>query len=202
MAKKDEFSENACCGGENCSCGEGGQCADSAQNPGGECGCSQPSEIEALKAALAKAQEEARKNYDSFLRSAADLDTFRRRIQRDMEDMRKFSIQPFVEELLPSIDNLELGLNHAKKDKNFKELVVGIEMVLGQIKKVFSNFGIVEISPLGGDFDPNFHECVAHEPSDKYAENKVSSIMRAGYTLNGRLIRPASVVVSCGSKKE
>lgn len=178
-----------------------------SQNP--QCECAQEceckreiSEIDSLKAELENAKAEAAKNYDSYLRAAANLDTFRRRVQRDMDDLRKFAVQPLVEELLPSIDNLELALSHARQNAEFKDMVSGIEMVLAQIKKVFGNFGIAEISPLGEDFDPNFHECVAQQPSAEYAENKVMSIMRAGYTLNGRLIRPASVIVSSGAKKD
>ncbi|MBR6389128.1 MAG: nucleotide exchange factor GrpE [Opitutales bacterium] len=170
---------------------------------GEKCECKKEiSELDALKDELEKAKAEAAKNYDSYLRAAANLDTFRRRVQRDMDDLRKFAIQPFVEELLPSIDNLELALSHARGNSDFKNMVSGIEMVLSQIKKVFETFGIAEIRPIGEDFDPNFHECVAQQPSEKYAENKVSEIMRTGYTLNGRLIRPASVVVSSGAKKE
>lgn len=206
MGNNEENLEN-----KQCSChSEGSKCdCHNSENPQKQCSCdssskdvekAEASEIETLQAELAKAKDEAKKNYDSFLRSVADLDTFRRRMQRDMEEIRKFSIQPLVEELLPVIDNLELGLNHAKKSGDVKELVVGIEMVLTQIKRVFANFGIEEINPLGKDFDPKFHECVKHEPSKGVDENKVASVMRTGYVLNGRLIRPASVIVS--SQKE
>lgn len=207
MANKDENLENS--GGlresaeGQCACKDGEKqsgpcpCSDKAE---GEAQQAESAELEALQAELSKAKDEAKNNYDSYLRSLADLDTFRRRMQRDMEEIRKFAIQPLVEELLPVIDNLELGLNHAKKNGDVKELVVGIEMVLTQIKKVFANFGIEQINPLGKDFDPKFHECVKHEPSKGVEENKVASVMRVGYLLNGRLIRPASVVVS--SKKE
>ena len=119
-----------------------------------------------------------------------------------MEDLRKFAIQPLVEELLPAIDNLELGLEHAKKGEEAKDLIAGIEMVVSQIKKVFASFGVEEIKPLGEDFDPNFHECVSYEESTEYPEDKVSKIIRTGYKLNGRLVRPATVVVSKGAKKE
>lgn len=209
MAKKEEFTNQTNNENKSCKC----ECGHSHEEVKGDCCCTEDGacfcdcheespEIENLKAELEKAREEAKKSHDNFLRSLADLDTFRRRVQRDMEDIRKFSVQPIVEELIPAIDNLELGLDHAKKGANVSELVVGIEMVLTQIKKVFENFGVVEISPLGLDFDPNFHDSVAFVPSNEFAENKVSSIMRKGYTLNGRLVRPASVVVSSGAKKE
>lgn len=206
MANKDENLKNKDCQPDSTAC----ECKGACKEPEGEsCKCKSDaveevkeelSELEALQAELSKAKEEAKNNYDSYLRSLADLDTFRRRMQRDMEEIRKFAIQPLVEELLPVIDNLELGLNHAKKSGDVKELVVGIEMVLTQIKKVFANFGIEEINPLGKEFDPKFHECVKHEPSKGVDENKIASVMRTGYILNGRLIRPASVIVS--SKKE
>ncbi|MBO6102880.1 MAG: nucleotide exchange factor GrpE [Opitutales bacterium] len=188
----------------DCRCAEGEEphechCKDGEEPCGRRC---EEDKVEELQKALAAAQEEAKKNYDSYLRTAANLDTFRRRVQRDMEDIRKFAMQPLLEELLPAIDNLELGIMHAKKNGGAKDLVSGIEMVLSQIKKVFASFGVEEIKPLGEDFDPNFHECVSHEESAEYAENKVSKIMRTGYKLNGRLVRPASVVVSKGAKKE
>lgn len=179
------------------------KCRSEGESAERECKCEKNiSEIEELKAELEKAKEESAKNYDNYLRSAANFDTYRRRVLRDMEEIRKFAIQPFVEELLTSVDNLELAVDHARKNKDFKDMIAGIEMVLGQIKKVFSNFGVEEIRPLGEEFDPNFHECVSHSPSGEYPENKVSSVMRTGYKLNGRLIRPASVVVSSGAKKE
>lgn len=185
-----------------CACGhsEKSECKCHSEE---ECKCNKNiSEIDELKAELEKAKEESAKNYDNYLRAVANLDTYRRRVLRDMEEIRKFAIQPFVEELLSSVDNLELAIEHARKNKDFKDMITGIEMVLGQIKKVFGNFGVEEIRPLGEEFDPNFHECVAHSPSDEYPENKVSTIMRTGYKLNGRLIRPASVVVSSGANKE
>ena len=204
MANPTEKNENkqasdAAAEGQNCAGAESKPQAECA----GECESKKEiSEIDSLKAELEKSKAEAAKNYDSYLRAAANLDTFRRRVQRDMDDLRKFAVQPLVEELLPSIDNLELALSHARQNAEFKDMVSGIEMVVAQIKKVFGNFGVEEIVPLGKDFDPNFHECVAQQPSGEYAENKVMSIMRAGYTLNGRLIRPASVIVSSGAKKD
>lgn len=205
---QQDSQEHKCCCGHNhhkCHCAEnapeGEVNTESTSEEHHECHCKQ-NQLEELQNALLASQEEAKKNYDSYLRTAANLDTFRRRVQRDMEDLRKFAIQPLVEELLPAIDNLELGLEHAKKDENVKDLTVGIEMVLVQIKKVFASFGIEEIKPLGEDFDPNFHECVSSIESSEFAENKVAKIMRTGYKLNGRLVRPASVVVSKGEKKE
>jgi molecular chaperone GrpE len=213
MSKKEKFNDkdakkpcNCGCGHDHnnnpqedeCVCTEDGACF--CEDEKSSCQCDMEKAF--LQSEIEKLKNEAKENHENFLRALADLDTFRRRVQRDMEDMRKFSIQPLVEELIPALDNLELGLAHAKNGENGKELVVGIEMVLTQIKKVFENFGVIEISPLGQDFDPNLHDSVAHSPSDEYAENKVSAIMRKGYTLNGRLVRPASVVVSSGAKKE
>lgn len=187
-AQKAEEAHECCCNGE-------GDCNE------GTCAC-ETSELETLKAQLAQAQADAKKNHDNFLRSLADLDTFRRRVQRDMEDLRKFAIQPLVEELIPALDNLELGLDHAKKDEKSSELAVGIEMVQTQIKKALQNFAVLEVCPIGQDFDPNLHECVAHTPSEEVEENKVLSLVRKGYTLNGRLVRPATVVVSSGKAQK
>ena len=111
-------------------------------------------------------------------------------------------MQPLVEELIPSVDHLEMAIAAAKGSEDAKSLLQGVEMVCSQIKRVLSNFGVEEIAGTGEDFDPNFQECVAHDPSDTVPENRVIRVMRSGYKIHGRLVRPASVVVSSGKAKK
>ena len=149
-----------------------------------------------LEAALAQAAE----NRDLYLRAVADLDTYRRKVQREKQELSKFALQPLIEELLPSLDHLEMAIDAAKSSGEGGSITTGVEMVCAQIKKVFAGFGVEEIAAEGKPFDPNTSECVSHEPSETVAENGVIKVVRRGYLYNGRLIRPASVVVSSGKE--
>ncbi len=150
---------------------------------------------------LDEATLQAEKNKDLYLRTVADLDTYRRKVQREKQELAKFALQPLVEELLPSVDHLEMAIEASKGADECKSLFVGVEMVCSQIKKTLASFGVEEISAAGKEFDPNLEDCVSHEPNESVAENKVVKVTRAGYTYNGRLLRPASVIVSSGKAK-
>lgn len=151
---------------------------------------------------LDESEKEAAKNRDLYMRAVADLDTYRRKVQREKDELAKFAQAPLIEELLPSLDHLEMAIAAAKSANEAPALTSGVEMVCAQVKKVFESFGVKEVEAEGKDFDPKFEDCVAHEPSDKIPENSVIKVMRRGYILNGRLIRPASVVVSSGKAKK
>lgn len=151
---------------------------------------------------LDEAVAQAEKNKDLYMRTLADLDTYRRKVQREKQELAKFAVQPLVEELIPSVDHLEMAIAAARESDDAKNLLKGVEMVCSQIKRVLANFGVEEIAGEGGDFDPNFQECVAHDPSDTVPENKVIKVMRSGYKIHGRLVRPASVVVSSGKAEK
>ena len=150
---------------------------------------------------LDEATLQAEKNKDLYLRTVADLDTYRRKVQREKQELAKFALQPLVEELLPSVDHLEMAIEASKGADECKSLIVGVEMVCSQIKKTLASFGVEEIYAAGKEFDPNLEDCVSHEPNESVAENKVVKVTRAGYTYNGRLLRPASVIVSSGKAK-
>lgn len=153
--------------------------------------------------ALATAKKEAADNYDRYLRAVADLENFRRRAVREKDELRQFGIGKVLEDLLPVIDNLGLALAAAKKpEADVKGLVGGVEMVLNQLKGALANHGLKEINPAGQTFDANQHESISAVPSADVAEGKVVTVVRTGFSLNGRLLRPASVVVSSGAPKE
>jgi len=145
---------------------------------------------------LAAEAEESRQRY---LRAVADLENFRKRAVREKEEARKYATSAFVEELLPVLDHFVIGLDHARKDEANKAFVEGFEMVLNQLRNVFAQNGIQELNPVGGAFDPNLHESVAHVPSDSVPDGHVIEVTRVGYRLNDRLLRPATVVVSSGA---
>lgn len=152
-----------------------------------------------LEAQLAAAKKEATDNYDRYLRAVADHENFRKRATRDKEDLRLFAAKGVLEDILPGLDNLGLGLTAAKApNADLKTLTSGVEMVLAQLKSALSNHGLKEINPAGLAFDPNQHEAISHQPSPEVPAEHVLVVVRTGYSLNGRLLRPAAVVVSSG----
>lgn len=156
-----------------------------------------------LEEQLAAAKKETADNHERYLRSVADLENFRRRTVREKDELRQFASARVLEDLLPVIDNLALGLAAAKQpNADLKTLVGGIEMIGTQLKTALAQHGLKEINPLGQPFDPNQHESIAQAPSAEVAEGNVLQVVRIGYSLNGRLLRPASVVVSGGPAKE
>jgi len=155
-----------------------------------------------LEEQLATAKKTAADNHDRYLRAVADLENFRRRTVREKDELRQFAAGCVLEDLLPVLDNLSLGLGAAKApNADLKNLVGGIGMVLDQLKASLLGHGLKEINPAGQKFDPNQHESIASQPSEAVADGSVLQVVRIGYSLNGRLLRPASVVVSSGSAK-
>jgi molecular chaperone GrpE len=151
---------------------------------------------------LEEAKKAAAKNHDHYVRAMADLENFRRRTVREKDELRQFAAGRVLEDMLPVLDNLALGLGAAKApNADLKNLVGGISMVLEQLKTSLAGHGLKEINPVGQKFDPNLHESIASQPSEEVGEGSVLQVVRIGYSLNGRLLRPASVVVSSGSVK-
>lgn len=150
-------------------------------------------------AQLAAAKKEAADNYDRFMRTAADLENLRKRTLREKDELRLFSASRVLEDILPVMDNLALGLTAAKQaNADLKTLTGGVDMVLTQLKSALGNHGLKEINPVGVAFDPHQHEALSHAPSADVKEEHVLTVIRTGYSLNGRLLRPASVIVSSG----
>jgi len=149
---------------------------------------------------LAGAKKEAFDNYDRYLRSVADLENFRKRAVRDREDAAHRASTRILEDLIPVLDNLALGLQAAKApNADLKTLIGGVEMIGQQLKSSLASHGLSEISPLGQPFDPNLHEAISHQPHEDIPADHVCAVIRIGYTLNSRLVRAASVVVSSGA---
>jgi molecular chaperone GrpE len=153
-----------------------------------------------LEEKLAAAQQAAAAAKDAQLRAAADLENFRRRTVREKDELRAFAAARIVEELLPVVDNLGFAIAAAKApNAELKALADGVEMVSTQFTTALGNHGLKTVNPVGGEFDPNLHEALSQQPSDTVAEGHVLQVVRIGYTLNGRLLRPASVIVSGGA---
>jgi molecular chaperone GrpE len=152
---------------------------------------------------IAAAKKEVADAHDRYLRLAADMENLRRRTVREKDEIRQFATGRVLEDLLSVLDNLGFGLTAAKApNADLKTLVGGISMVADQLKNVLSQHGLKEINPVAQAFDPNLHESIAAQPSADVAEGLVAQVVRIGYSLNGRLLRPASVIVSSGPAQE
>lgn len=156
-----------------------------------------------LTVQLAAAKAEAAANLDRFLRAAADLENFRRRTVREKDELRAAATARVLEDIFPVLDTLALAIGAARQpNADLKSLVGGVDMVLAQLRSALAGHGLKEINPLGQPFDPHQQEAISHLPSADIKEEHVLNVVRTGYSLNGRLLRPASVVVSSGPAKE
>lgn len=134
---------------------------------------------------------------DRALRAMAEADNSRRRAAQDVEKAHKFALEKFSNELLPVIDNLELALKHADRDNaDLNTMVEGVELTLKSFMGVCERFGIQVIDPQGEALDPNKHQAVSVIEKEDVAPNTVIDVMQKGYELNGRVLRPAMVLVS------
>jgi molecular chaperone GrpE len=151
---------------------------------------------------LEKAQAEAAEMKTRYLRSVADLENYRKRIGREKQDIIRSAAAGVIEELVPVLDNMKLGLQAAENHPEAKDVTIGFKMVDDQLRKTLADQGLEELIPDGQPFNPNLHECIAHHPSDEVKEDHVIQTVRAGFRLNERLIRAANVIVSSGPSKE
>ncbi len=158
----------------------------------------EPSVEEELQAA----REESKTHYDQYIRSVAELENYRRRSLREKEETRKYATSSLLQDLLPVLDNFELGLQSAENHPEAKGIAQGFEMVHQQIKSILKEHGVEEINPEGKTFDPHRHESTGYEPNEEAGEGEVIRVARKGYALNDRLLRPAMVVVSAGPAGE
>lgn len=145
----------------------------------------------------AKLEELKQRERDSLLRAKAEMENVRRRAELDVEKAHKFALEKFSGELLPVIDNLERGLETADKSNvELTPLVEGIELTLKSLLDVVRKYGIEVVNETNVPFDPSVHQAMTLLESDEHEPNQVMMVMQKGYTLNGRLLRPAMVAVS------
>ena len=139
---------------------------------------------------------------DLALRSQADFDNFKKRATREKEEAIKYANSSLLERLIAIVDNFELGLTAAKSEGEQSPIYSGMSMVLKQLTDFLAENGLQPIDAEGQKFDPNLHDAIAHEPSEKVPEGNVVRQMRRGYKIKDRLLRPSSVVVSSGKKSD
>jgi len=154
-------------------------------------------EIAMLYAELETAKQTIADQKDSVVRAAADVDNIRRRAAQDVEKAHKFALEKFANELLPVIDNLERAIEFSDKENEaLKPLLEGIDMTVKSFNDAVAKFGVEIVNPQGEQFNPEFHQAMSIQPSNDVSPNTVLAVMQKGYTLNGRLLRPAMVMVS------
>jgi len=157
----------------------------------------EPAEPAQLVALLEDARAKADDHWNQLLRARAEIENLHRRQARELENAHKFALDGFVRELLQVRDSLELGYDAAHAEgANLDKLREGTELTLKLMADTMAKFGVTAIAPEGQPFNPEFHQAMTMVPSDNLAPNTVVSVVQKGYLLNGRLVRPAMVIVS------
>lgn len=152
---------------------------------------------ERLTVLLEDARAKADEHWDQLLRARAEMENVNRRHANELEKAHKFALNSFVSELLQVRDSLELGHDAAREGQaDVEKLREGTELTLRLLTGVMNKFGIEEVNPEGEFFDPEFHQAMTLQPRDDVPPNTVVTVVQKGYLLNGRLVRPALVIVS------
>ncbi len=150
---------------------------------------------EQLRVDLEVAMKKAEENLELAQRTQADMENLRKRTSRDIENAHKFALEKFVNELLPVIDSLVLGIQASESASDSDSMVEGMNLTLKKFTDTLEKFGVGVIDPQGEKFNPDRHDAVSMAESDEYESGNIMSVLQKGYELNGRLIRPAMVVV-------
>lgn len=166
-------------------------------------------ELDPLEEAIARVQEleeqlktqieeAANKEQDILLRSRAEIENLRRRTEQDIEKAHKFALEKFSKDILNTIDNLERALATPanKEDESVKALFDGVELTLKELVSTVGRFGVEAVGVVGEAFNPDLHQAISMQPAEGFETNQISVVLQKGYTLNGRVIRPAMVIVA------
>ena len=166
-------------------------------------------ELDPLEEAIARVQEleeqlktqieeAANKEQDILLRSRAEIENLRRRTEQDVEKAHKFALEKFSKDILNTIDNLERALATPanKEDESVKALFDGVELTLKELVSTVGRFGVEAVGVVGEAFYPDLHQAISMQPAEGFESNQISVVLQKGYTLNGRVIRPAMVMVA------
>jgi molecular chaperone GrpE len=157
---------------------------------------------EALLAKYRELEADLNEAQEQVLRTAADAENFKKRLQREKEEQTRYANESFLRELLTVIDNLERALEHSRAESDQDGLVEGLSMTLKGFLDTLNRFGCTQVEAVGKPFDPNFHEAVSQEESADHEPNTVLNELQKGYMLKERLLRPAMVLVSKRSSQQ
>ncbi|AFI87282.1 nucleotide exchange factor GrpE [Aggregatibacter actinomycetemcomitans] len=151
--------------------------------------------VQELEAQLA---ETSKKEQDLLLRTRAEIDNIRRRTEQDIEKAHKFALEKFAKDILNTIDNLERALATPAntEDDSVKALFDGVELTLKELLATVARFGIEPVGAVGEVFDPELHQAISMQPAEGFQSNQITAVLQKGYLLNGRVIRPAMVMVA------
>lgn len=153
--------------------------------------------IAELEAQLEAAQQASLEERERAVRAVAEMENLRRRAAQDVEKAHKFALEKFAAELLPVLDNLERAIELADKENDtLKPMIEGVELTLKSMQSGVAKFGLAALDPQNQPFDPNAHQAMSMIENAELAPNTVIAVMQKGYELNGRVIRPAMVMVS------
>ena len=151
--------------------------------------------VQELEAQLA---ETAKKEQDLLLRTRAEIDNIRRRTEQDVEKAHKFALEKFAKDILNTIDNLERALATPAnmEDETVKALFDGVELTLKELLATVARFGVEPVGVVGEAFNPDLHQAISMQPMEGFETNQITTVLQKGYLLNGRVIRPAMVMVA------
>lgn len=143
-------------------------------------------------------EEASKKEQDLLLRSRAEIDNIRRRTEQDVEKAHKFALEKFSKDILNTIDNLERALATPAntEDESIKALFDGVELTLKELISTVGRFGVEAVGVVGETFNPDLHQAISMQPAEGFESNQITAVLQKGYTLNGRVIRPAMVMVA------
>jgi molecular chaperone GrpE len=151
--------------------------------------------VQELEAQLA---ETAKNEQDLLLRTRAEIDNIRRRTEQDVEKAHKFALEKFAKDILNTIDNLERALATPAnmEDESIKALFNGVELTLKELLATVARFGVEPVGVVGEVFNPDLHQAISMQPMEGFETNQITTVLQKGYLLNGRVIRPAMVMVA------
>lgn len=152
--------------------------------------------VEALSQEVESLKQLVAENFDKAIRAQAEMENLRKRTTREIENAHKYGLDRFIKELLPVIDSMELGISASENAGDISSLKEGMDLTLKMFINVLNKSGIEVIDPQGDKFNPELHEAVSVQAVDDRESGTVIAVMQKGYTLNGRLVRPAMVVVA------
>lgn len=159
---------------------------------------SEQPDADTLAEELATAVAEIETLKDQMLRIQADAQNIRRRAEQDVEKAHKFGVEKFANEMLPIVDSLERALEAFGEDEDLKPMREGVEMTMNMFLSGLAKFKMEQVDPMGQPFDPALHQAMSMIDAPDADANSVIAVMQKGYTLHGRLVRPAMVVVAKG----
>jgi len=156
-------------------------------------------DVDDLAKQLEDAQAKVAEYWDQLVRTKAEMENVKRRATRDVENARKFSVEKFANDLLPVVDSLEQGIASVHEGTDIDAVKEGMELTTTMLIQTLEKQGMIQVHPKGDKFDPEYHEAMTMVPSEEIEADHVIDVFQKGYQLNGRLIRPARVVVSRGA---